>query len=1773
MSTAPAATQLYHLDDSTLHTEYVEALYAPLKTFLLNKSQGHCQRVDYLPRPVMEGLAARFSDDADLVREKIVVKVVTDSTAGLRTWEVSGSGAVKLREDATYRHIKVFCALFPSGVRLAEEDSLNVATFKTDDAESFDAKTCLDRHLHAQVNVRTDEEKEILNKILNHPDIQKRTARQRLRYVLSVLKQAALSAKPVNWEVAGAYVYELHLVPDFGLNGGIAAQQIARNNQCTSILMDGDRSLAQNINRLTEQAELDDEDHRRELMVYLADRRTTKPEEWLPPFCHDEQLRDKLSFETWVFSQPVTGLKIELKPLKEPRSGKVVPGLVDNKGALTSDGKKPITIKWTVSPKDHEDFGKVRIRVVRKTQDQGEIDIIPEQYVSAKRKSLKVPLEDNNLGDDEQCVAVIRVQPLRKNGLPFHDEGEAGDFIQDESEEFWIEKGDEIEEPPKERGRRIRHLEELQFLSVMTTGKKYEIRSQGWDPKHDHIYSRRLTNNRRGDLVLTPLLVELERAILAEPGNLGIYEADLVNKRQGKLDAFKEKTPAGGVNRLGNAFFQARATFFDAVRSQEDGTCVIEIVDLHDLRDETLAYVEQYLRLLQDLRQEIDQASSASAVNTILHDLRDVLRIDTIHLTVGPEERTMEVVLLAPTHPLRVLWLYQYQTLLRGWIDKMNGMKPDDIRSALDENVLEKVVPLNIPNSITWKKGKAFINTDNLGLFWGIYPDGELPDLRSAVNAALLGVGAAGLSGSITTVTPDLVADKIVRYLCHHPYVQTLKINVINPGDGRLLLEAIKSLLGKKLYEDLNFDLKFFSPKATRYQLVGTAFDDFMSQADKNPYTSNVSETEQVLLSPNANPLFPKLIYGKYNTVELLNDDPERFSAHLTFVIDFFGTSVSARHHSVSNGSSALYNLLAEYVTDYAAGKTTATWSRMIAPSRCEDLASDGNTARIHETHDLIAHETACFFNWGKALTEYVTVQLELTDDNGKNHLKMLGKVHEISDWVFTIDRNFGIEYFDDPLQGAGSGSYLIDYTPEFMDGVAHRLIISTYHQHEIENILRYGFFDLLGVDPDEIGEMIDAALIADVLNLLKSVSGRLALKLINNPTQAQEVIGLALTRLALEQTGRLKGCVLIPVDSHIGLFHQNKKELENSELTLKRTDLMLVQLRDRRVHIDLIEVKNRRNASASVLVGLQDEIRKKNENTEKHFRLHFFGESKRLDSVIKNKELETILTFYFERALRYGLFDDEASRNELQESFRRGLESVAAGNCEVTFRHEGFIFNGEAYHDVRKIEVQGNVIYEYGRRGITDLLGLALDEASQGEGDEEDQCGNGGGLFSATSSGDPANTKTPPSPTSHLQNEASLDVLQQQPRITQPVSDACVLQPAEQELPTPTSSQTTSHSSEEGTEQGLEKQIDLKVYLGEDRTTSKPAFWDPVTTKPKRLLNQHLLIVGKSGSGKSETTKSLLYELDQRGVPAIIFDFQGEYAAGEFAEVVQPQVFDVMEGLPINPFEIPIDPRTGNKRRPVEMMFRLADTLNTVFSGSGDIQLGKLREAIEECYIRCGFNMQEPAPKDKEAPTLDMLEAVLDSWSADRGGQIKNLQVRLQPLFKSGIFVQGKASFKFDDLFKKTSVILLTAGIKDLMLAASRFLLEKIYATMMMEGISRKLKLIVSVDEAHKLCNDPKITDLAKEARKYGLGLVLSSQETRDFHPSIFANAGTQIVLALEDADATIMSKVYAPDKKDQATVKNLIIGQESGLALIRSTHFWPYQQVQIKSFEDRVN
>jgi len=88
----------------------------------------------------------------------------------------------------------------------------------------------------------------------------------------------------------------------------------------------------------------------------------------------------------------------------------------------------------------------------------------------------------------------------------------------------------------------------------------------------------------------------------------------------------------------------------------------------------------------------------------------------------------------------------------------------------------------------------------------------------------------------------------------------------------------------------------------------------------------------------------------------------------------------------------------------------------------------------------------------------------------------------------------------------------------------------------------------------------------------------------------------------------------------------------------------------------------------------------------------------------------------------------------------------------------------------------------------------------------------------------------------------------------------------------------------------------------------------------------------------------------------------------------------------------------------------------------------------------------------------------------------------------------------------------------------------------------------------------------LIKEARKYGIGLILSSQETRDFDESLFANTGTLIALQLEIEDAKVMAgNLGLLQPSDRTVAAELIMRQRPGQALFRNNHYSPYVQVQI--------
>jgi hypothetical protein len=287
-----------------------------------------------------------------------------------------------------------------------------------------------------------------------------------------------------------------------------------------------------------------------------------------------------------------------------------------------------------------------------------------------------------------------------------------------------------------------------------------------------------------------------------------------------------------------------------------------------------------------------------------------------------------------------------------------------------------------------------------------------------------------------------------------------------------------------------------------------------------------------------------------------------------------------------------------------------------------------------------------------------------------KEQRQLIHYVHDVSDWVITIDRNIGIEFYD---HGGNSDrpEYLIDYTPNGMPTSGHRLFITSRSIMELESMVR----PVLERPPYNL-KLGDGHQAVELVSQLRSLSGRLALKLISSSMNDRaEAMGLALARKYLSYQGVLSNQIVVPLDSHLELFRsaQAQSAAIDEEVTLRRTDLALFDLDSitRTIRCNLVEVKC--YAQASGMGGLRERIRKQIEESERALRQHFDPQTKapdRPDRFMKTRELATLLRFYLDRAVRYEIFNPEAAREA-----RMMLDELEAG-FSIEFTRSALVFD-----------------------------------------------------------------------------------------------------------------------------------------------------------------------------------------------------------------------------------------------------------------------------------------------------------------------------------------------------------------------------------------------------------------------------------------------------------------------------------------------------------------
>jgi DNA helicase HerA-like ATPase len=1714
---------MFKVTRELFHAETAAAAYDHLRDFLLTKEKNHCQRVEYLPVEVMRLTCEKLRADNRLQAKGVEAYLLAQETRN--EYEIESGALIEKRNREEFG---VLVAFIPQGLRLPAEDSYDIQTFKT-----YDLGGVLKTHVRRMIDELPADDQEAINKILTQPAVRRLSVDQHIRYLV------ALKHDGSGWEEAGAYLFHLNLVPDLGIGPEGLETHIDRNRHCVSELSNPDRTVISGIEKLVNDYGLDPDANqlRDNLIAFFRQRNVVSTARWLEEILSDENWRFKLTFDHWVFKdiRAPGDIEVHLDPLKDPKTGKLIKGLKEEAGNLiaTTDKRSPLHLKWKTYPRRPENLDHYVILAIRDTDDEEAGEELVRRTVKSSRQSLRLSLKDVELDEGETCAAKILIHAKDKAGVILSS---------DESEGFWIEGQAVVEEAVK-KVNRVRNRAEALFFAALKQRTLVELDSEGWESGSRRRYRLKLKNRDIYHIVTNEILHAVELRNITDPLNFGAWDTDARNRASFEMEVMKNVQVAPQDLETFQSFAAARQTLFERFQ-EKDPEGVVEVLDLREFKPEIMAYTDAYSLLLEEIRRKLESATTDGQVNNILNDAHKVDRIDTIHFCVGTSDDEAEVVLLAPTHPIKVLWVLQYQQLLHEWAGQLDGLSEEEADRLVSRESIDTITSLNIPSAIAYGPNEIYINSDNIDLYWSILPRGDSPDVRKVVSLLCRLLGQKG-GGEITSITPAQLADKIWRYLKHHPYVSTLKLNVINPGDGLLVLNAIREIQRSGDFEDLNYDVALYGD--LRYEVMGSAFDEMTEERVLTD--GSQPDVDEDLLRPNRNPLFPKLTFSKQRTTEEQWKTTELRESHITILIDRFATKVLTRPIGSGLGSFCLHNLIAEYQSDFDLKGESATWSRKVVPNHSPELTEGDRCAEvIFKLNDSLLREGSCFYDWGNSLNKVPAIQLELSDTDKL----IISKIHECSDWILTIDRNFGIEYFDNPRSAPGVAvrSYLIDYTPEFLEGVGHRLIVSTFWISEIEGLIREGLRNM-GIP----GTGFHAAQILDVL---KSISGKLALKLINNPKDAREIIGLALTRLLMEQDGSLANSILIPVDSHVDLFAAHKRQLKDAEIRIHRNDLILAYSKDNSLRLRLIEVKFRSGSgSPSEEYELKEAIALKNADTQTVLDARFGSspEGERLDSEIQCKQFASLLQFYFDRGSRHGLINKASGPSSSLQSM---IHRVVSGVVPLEFEKAGYIYNlrgiskePETYKD--------NLIRVIGTDRIREILEIPEDVTLPQE-----------KLPAETVVVREARGATEPAVVSveGAEPETEKEGRPSEPTL-KPTDKASVETVAE-----------VSGKKAAATERtGQEKEDGLRILLGTNYDTGRPSYWDPFTVKPKKLANQHILIVGMSGAGKTQSASSFIWELNKRSIPSVIFDFQGEYMAsgltnkeGEtFVECTNADVLDAADGIDVNPLDIPIDPHTQNRQNYMKAIYQVSTSIGKIF-GLGDIQRAILRDAISQAYARSGFVPGDKSTWDNEPPRLSRVWEILRHMETTEGGNVRNLNFRVQPLFETGVFLEGGGR-NFDELLTCTSIVRLSnLATPELMVAVSQFVLQRIYATMLAQGPCQTLRVFAVVDEAHKLSYDETLTELIREARKYGVGILLASQSVKDFDRVVFDMVGTKIALHLEGEDAkTMADNLGLLAKADRDAARQIILHQPSHRALIRSNHFEPYVQADIMPFYSR--
>jgi hypothetical protein len=1428
-------------------------------------------------------------------------------------------------------------------------------------------------------------------------------------YIAELVKQQT-------FETYGRELWRLGLVPDLGHD---PHTRVERNRVAAKHISRPTRPAASIDERLTVGG-LSEGAWRAPLRRFLEDRGATlaNPQAWTRDIWES---RPDFYFDRWPIveiSQSDVLDSVEIEPfIKADGSlNKASKLMLGGDGQLVlevpEDGAGSLVVQWKTDPPRADAVAKWKLEVLPPADLRTEeTEALHSATVAGdkRRATLKVALDEDALSAGSRFVVVVSA--LGEVGQDI--ELTNGELATADSQEFQIVMGD----APETKARRTAapSVPEAIVRAVLDGLDDVTEDLASWD-LDGQVFGVRLGNKRAVQMRISQFMIHLQRDAVASPAEARHY-----------LAAAEYGTPLPQpeeheVLALPNALRKARTDFLRLLGTSPQRNTAESAEWTAELRSAAKSYLASFKRAL-------DAADESAA--------RDLLLLDSLSLSVRRSNDQVRAVVLLPIHPLRLKWIADHDELLRRWADHLIDVTPRSARaSRLDRSLLSQVAPANLPFTVLNHSGEVAVYQEELTFGAGLYliPAGIDSDAAAESVCSVLGIERAS---STLRASSSMLAERINAYQASHEPGGALRILSVNPGAGDLVAGALA------IPADLAEDEERADPR--RIELVCyTDSADYVRPVPQLIATqARLRERE---FARRTTHLTPPMSLAVRHTDQLLE---EASAAHLAIVQDLgqprVGWGIPTERKPAFN------DLLVPLVTT----GTTVDGDLHWVSTPATGVPTSGAEQDISSAHR--SHQRAVARASGNP--DGVPAVAVVLDGEAQARLQA---AHRRADWVIGIDRFVGVELFETGLRG----HYILDYAPDFVEGIGDRLTVTTTRRAEVERLLANAMTDL-GLSEVEQS-------IGDVLSTLTVVSGRLALRLLENSTLAREAVSLAALVSHLRQRGELEDLIVVPIDAHPEVFGAAVR----GEGVARRCDLLLIRVGQRSFKIECVEVKSRKEAR--IPQALAETIVEQLEETRRVLQARFFADPPRIDADLQRARLASLMHYYADRSASHGLISPDRIGD-----IHRFIDRVSENSETAEISMRGFVISLDGDYGFKKkygdVPMTVLTAVDLGRLGFTtrlqaqrgglDITGTAptpapaLDVATQTETEPNIQEAEA----DADAPDLDAKPSAPVSPTGSSAGSSGVS----------PVADVDESQ-----------SNTTDQESSESVDQGVE------VLLGVDKGGA-PVRWR-VSTKG----SPHAFVIGIPGQGKSVTTRKIIKDFSDQNLPSLVFDFHGDMAADPPRGSV---VLNAAEGLPFSPFE----PDVGLGRPINTTAWEISEVVAYV-AKLGEIQRNHVYKALQATYADHGWRGTTPG---EGIPSMADFATALEEVETSSAG--KNARARLQPFTDFGLF-QDDAVGRFQILTEEQHgwvIDVSQLGLEEVQRFAASFILRRVYREMFTWPQDQTMKLAVVLDEAHRMARDVTLPKIMKEGRKYGVGVIVASQSSEDFHRDVLANAGTKIV------------------------------------------------------------